>query len=538
LKNFSSEYLVFAFDSSQFKGIDYFIGIAYIPYKNCLPTLICFEEKVKKQDEIAKTISNTIIEISKISEIINIVVDGLPYQLEAVSLTTQSNKGNIHEYLKNYSITPPFVLPDIPHLVQLAVTHTKDNGSSKLNEFINMIDEVAVEIRKPNVVEIIGARCPCYPKTRFLYIVLTMKFIMKNSDNIIQYYKSNGIDIRPTLLLASSLLKILFPLFTFLTHYESDKEDCSTIYYQLFHLFMYEKDIFDKIENKDIKVIMNRLFIDLYSLTLNSDFGFYYISAYALSISGGEHIRRKNVKYNPISIKTSVNKIDYSNFETLPFHLSFEQKEKENLLDEKNEEEDPDSEDEEEINCEDIEIFEPSKRDINYLQYMKKNEMVLRVRSFINKSDKENNSFNENQENINNQIALICKEIDDFPMQYYTIELMNTIWNKLYPNCPSQTLEDVIKIYCKYWENPEHNSCYSNIIKSASSNISFWKYVKNIGGNYYYAGDYAIRMTCAGVTETGVEREFSYLKWIFGMRRFSLKKNTLINFLRLKNINK
>lgn len=72
---------------------------------------------MKKQDGIAKTVSDAIIETSKKTEIINIVVDGLCHQFEAVRLKTASGKGNNHEFLKHTPITPPFVLPDIPHLI-------------------------------------------------------------------------------------------------------------------------------------------------------------------------------------------------------------------------------------------------------------------------------------------------------------------------------------------------------------------------------------------------------------------------------------
>lgn len=102
------------------------------------------------------------------------------------------------------------------------------------------------------------------------YICLVMKFILKHPKVIKLYYKMEfpDFDIQFTLLIISELQKILFPLFLFLTHYEGDTEDASSIFYQLYFLFIHESEIFDKIENEDLKYIMNYFFNKLYSLTL------------------------------------------------------------------------------------------------------------------------------------------------------------------------------------------------------------------------------------------------------------------------------
>jgi hypothetical protein len=110
------------------------------------------------------------------------------------------------------------------------------------------------------------------------------------------------------------------------------------------------------------------------------------------------------------------------------------------------------------------------------------------------------------------------------------------IWKKLYPLCPSETVTEVINLYTKYWNNSLSSIEFGNSIPTANDNITYWKCVKsNIPGSAYFAGDFAIRMTCAGVTQCGVERAFSYLKWLFGLKRHSLGKETICNLLRLKN---
>jgi hypothetical protein len=189
LSKYANEYMVLSFDSSKFKGTDYFIGMGYITYKHCPPILICFEENVKNQEVIARIISDVIKEVSSKSETINIVVDGLRHQLQAVSLVTSSDKGNIHDYLKNFDSTVPFVLPDLPHLFQLSLTHTMANSELKLNQYVADVDNLANSIRTQTAVQFIGAKCPTYPKTRFFYVVLRMLFIVKKREKIQEYFK-------------------------------------------------------------------------------------------------------------------------------------------------------------------------------------------------------------------------------------------------------------------------------------------------------------------------------------------------------------
>jgi hypothetical protein len=64
----------------------------------------------------------------------------------------------------------------------------------------------------------------------------------------------------------------------------------------------------------------------------------------------------------------------------------------------------------------------------------------------------------------------------------------------------------------------------------------FWDCIRcNIRTEEFRIGaDFAIRITCAGISECGVERQFSYVKWLVGKRRYRLSRDTLYNLSLLK----
>jgi hypothetical protein len=184
---YQGEFVTLAFDGGTFKTSNYYVGTIYIPYKVCSPVVIEFEEGVKTKKEMAIVIAETIKRVSKYATVINIVVDGLKHQLDATNLFPKEHENNFQKYLLDYTNALPFLLPDLPHLVQLSLTHARKNKELKLKDYILQIDNIGVEIRKPKAVTIIGSRCPSYPLTRFFYIVPKMLFMKKNKVNIIKH---------------------------------------------------------------------------------------------------------------------------------------------------------------------------------------------------------------------------------------------------------------------------------------------------------------------------------------------------------------
>lgn len=67
--------------------------------------------------------------------------------------------------------------------------------------------------------------------------------------------------------------------------------------------------------------------------------------------------------------------------------------------------------------------------------------MILRVKSTLNNNKGKNQDADENQEIIINRVRATCNDINNIPFQFFTIELINEIWNILYPNCPSNVKE-------------------------------------------------------------------------------------------------
>jgi hypothetical protein len=187
---YNNEYVSLQFDGGNFKGREFYIGMIYSTYnQNCSPHLVCFEESIKTQQEMAKVIGEVISKVWRFADITNIIVDGLRHQIQASSLFSTSQIGNFQEHITDRKHTLPFLLPDVPHLVQLMLTHAKKTTTLQLGKYLVDIDALGTEIRKPKAVQFIGARCPTYPPTRFFYVVLKMKFILEKKEKIVLYYE-------------------------------------------------------------------------------------------------------------------------------------------------------------------------------------------------------------------------------------------------------------------------------------------------------------------------------------------------------------
>jgi hypothetical protein len=77
---YKQEYISLSFDAARFKNRDYYVGIASILYKRDINSLLVyFEENIKTQEEIAKTIANVVEKVREYSFIINIIEQTLEY---------------------------------------------------------------------------------------------------------------------------------------------------------------------------------------------------------------------------------------------------------------------------------------------------------------------------------------------------------------------------------------------------------------------------------------------------------------------------
>jgi hypothetical protein len=115
------------------------------------------------------------------------------------------------------------------------------------------------------------------------------------------------------------------------------------------------------------------------------------------------------------------------------------------------------------------------------------------------------------------------------------LELLKTLWEKLYPNENPSLLSEVTKIFLDYWSKQYIDLPYGNFLPDSSS-YSYWKMLKcTLNDAYRISADFSIRLSCAGVNECCVERVFSYIKWILGIKRFRLKPETVQNLICLRN---
>jgi hypothetical protein len=117
------------------------------------------------------------------------------------------------------------------------------------------------------------------------------------------------------------------------------------------------------------------------------------------------------------------------------------------------------------------------------------------------------------------------------------IELLNRLWKKLYPSSSSSSdLNDVVSIFTSYWTKSINEIHLGYLLNSSSTNYNYWNTVKTfLSYPANYAADFSIRITCAGVSECGVERIFSHMKWLLGTKRYRLSLKTLQNLLYLKD---
>jgi hypothetical protein len=244
LQNKEGKYGVLAFDGAEIGHCEYYVGILYFPCLQDESVVVCFKNNIRSQEDIAEACSETLMNISKHVSIINFVVDGLKHQYQALSLAPSSKLANFQDYLEDFSFPLPFILPDIPHIIQLSLRNAADSESIPLKGYLAEIDSPCATIRKPEAVSLIGSRCPSFPKTRFFYSVLLMTFLVKHQNKIISFYESNFNleevdDAKILFVVISQLLVVLKPMFIVLTYYEKEKGCSETVFIYFFFNFTY-----------------------------------------------------------------------------------------------------------------------------------------------------------------------------------------------------------------------------------------------------------------------------------------------------------
>jgi hypothetical protein len=93
----------------------------------------------------------------------------------------------------------------------------------------------------------------------------------------------------------------------------------------------------------------------------------------------------------------------------------------------------------------------------------------------------------------------------------------------------------VLQVLSDYFGNPNRLNLLWGYTIGTCSNVDYWKYYTTATNEVLrIAGDFAIRMVACGVTECGVERIFSHVHWLIGVKRHRLGEHTLEDLSSLK----
>jgi hypothetical protein len=283
----------------------------------------------------------------------------------------------------------------------------------------------------------------------------------------------------------------------------------------------------------EIKSICLYICNGIYKHLLQSDICLYFQAAYSLSVSGGEMLRSQNLGTTFVSSFA----FPTLNIESDDSILS--------TVTKKIEEEIENNDDGEEIEIDEKdEEYIPKKNDENYSFNIQRRELSQRI---LTKLSLEKHTPQKNMffffffnnlfffcRNENESLEIMYEKIENLPLKYSTTELFSYLWDYFYPARDKTLLPKVIDFYTQYWTQPKDTIPYGDLLPI--STYSFWSKIKsNVPGEVMQiASDFSIRMTYAGVTEAGVEREFSYIKWLVGKKRYRLSKETLHNLCVLK----
>jgi hypothetical protein len=180
--------------------------------------------------------------------------------------------------------------------------------------------------------------------------------------------------VKETISLCHELQSGLIPVFLFLTHYESDTEQASTVYANIKHLFFHQIQVISKIKIPEIQSIIKAIMNDIYIHSLNSYFAPYFFASFSLSLEGGEEIRKNVQNYTPIHPQKTIQLINYNDRDKITSILKNKMEEEQKEGDEIN------------VECEDScssEIL-PMDRDITFSNFMNNTETLIRIDSIIN----------------------------------------------------------------------------------------------------------------------------------------------------------
>jgi hypothetical protein len=129
----------------------------------------------------------------------------------------------------------------------------------------------------------------------------------------------------------------------------------------------------------------------------------------------------------------------------------------------------------------------------------------------------------------------MCKEIDECELSLSLSELLDDLWPKMYTSVGAEVKAKVLQTFSDYYSKTDRNDLPWGSTLEHVSSVEYWKnYVRVLDQRMRTAGDFALRLVTCGVTECGVERVFSHIHWLVGVKRFKLGEQSLQDLARLK----
>jgi hypothetical protein len=113
---------------------------------------------------------------------------------------------------------------------------------------------------------------------------------------------------------------------------------------------------------------------------------------------------------------------------------------------------------------------------------------------------------------------------------------MVDLWPKMYPAVSFVTMTKVLQRFTEFTNKPNKADPLWGYTLGTVDSVEYWKFYVDSTSNdvLRLTGDFAVRLVGAGVTECGVERIFSHVHWLVGIKRQKLSEQTLSDLASLK----
>jgi hypothetical protein len=192
---------------------------------------------------------------------------------------------------------PVFHIKCFAHMTNLVLSNAKEDPNFK--KVFGILEEIQRQLRTPEMVQLLGKKCPKFVRTRWFYMMDTLAFIHEHFAEIMEW-RSEGV---PTEIL--DLYALLKPYSVFI-HLMEARDSCliSVVPFGR-RLLSQLLDVCSRIKTSPVRSIFRDMHIRLLARLMLNDRD-ESITAYLLTLSGRNEMRRKENGYtthlNPAEI--------------------------------------------------------------------------------------------------------------------------------------------------------------------------------------------------------------------------------------------